>query len=114
MPTVSPPPRVSVLVPVLNSARFLGEALQSIAAQTYSPIEVIVVDGASTDDTPHIAQSFPFVRYLRQTRVNMWNALNEGFELAQGECIAMLSSDDLWLPEKVALQFEYLLAHPDV
>lgn len=114
MTTVSTQPSVSVVIPVLNAARFLPEALASVEAQTYAPLEIIVVDGPSTDETPRIAQSFPRVRYLRQTGAGMWNALNEGLAAAHGEFIAMISSDDLWVSDKIELQVAYLLAHPDI
>lgn len=107
-------PVVSVILPVLNAARFLSEALATVAAQTYTPLEVIIIDGPSTDETPRIANSYPGVRYLRQTGVGMWNALNEGLDAARGEFIAMLSSDDLWSPDKVELQVHYMLEHPEI
>ncbi len=106
-------PLVSVIVPVLNAARFLGDALASVDAQTYAPFEVIVVDGPSTDETPRIAQSFARVRYMQQSGVGMWNAVNEGMDAARGEFVAMISSDDLWDENKLQLQVEYLRDHPD-
>jgi len=106
-------PLVSVLVPVLNAARFLPEALASIAAQTYTRLEIIVIDGLSTDATAQIAQSLASVRYLRQTGVNMFNALNEGLDAATGEYVAILSSDDVWTCDKLQLQVEYLTSHPE-
>lgn len=113
METTSTHPLVSVIIPVLNAERFLGDALQSVQQQTYAPLEILVVDGPSMDATARIAHSFPRVRYLRQTGTGMWNALNEGLDAAQGEFIAMLSSDDLWAPEKLQLQVEYLSRHPE-
>lgn len=107
-------PLVSVIVPTLNAARFLRDALASVDAQTYTPLEIIVIDGPSSDETPRIAQEFPRVRYLRQRGVGMWNALNEGFDAACGEFVAMISSDDLWRPDKVQMQVEYLREHPTV
>ncbi len=105
-------PLVSVIVPVLNAERFLNDALQSVHVQTYPTLEIVVVDGPSTDATPHIAQSFPRVRYLRQQAKGMWNALNEGLDAAKGEFVSMISSDDVWVPEKVELQVEALLRDP--
>lgn len=107
-------PLVSVVMPVLNAARFLSDALASVGAQTYAPLEILVVDGPSTDRTPELAQSYPRVRYMRQTGAGMWNALNEGLEAVRGEFVAMISSDDLWVPQKIQVQVEYLLAHPEV
>lgn len=106
--------RVSVVMPVFDSARFLPEALASIAAQTQAPFEVIIVDGPSTDATPEIARAFPGARYLRQTGKGMWNALNEGIDAAGGEAIAFLSADDLWAPEKTAVQVAAFLRDSDV
>ena len=102
---------VCVVMPVLNAARFLPDALASIAAQTYPPQQVIIVDGASTDETPHIARRFPNARYFQQTGAGMWNALNEGIAQARGDAIAILSSDDLWHPEKLRRQVEWLHSH---
>ncbi len=107
-------PLVSVIVPVLNAARFLNQALTSVETQTYTPIEIIVIDGPSTDNTAEIAKSFASVRYARQSGVGMWNALNEGLTLARGEFIAMISSDDIWLADKIQMQVDYLRAHPAI
>lgn len=104
---------VTVIVPTFNSARFLREALASIAAQTYPPRQVLVVDGPSTDATPEIVRAFPHFQYLRQRGSGMWNALNEGIARAEGDALAFLSSDDLWHPEKLRLQCEWLDAHPE-
>lgn len=100
-------------MPVFNSARFLPAALASIAAQTLPPLEIILVDGPSTDETPAIIRVFPNTIYLRQTGKNMWNALNEGIAIARGEYLSFLSDDDLWMPDKLRLQAEWLHAHPE-
>lgn len=111
--TTPPTSQVSVVMPVLNAARFLPDALASVAAQTLQPLEVILVDGPSTDATPEIARAFPNSVYLRQTGSNMWNALNEGVAAARGEYISFLSSDDIWMPDKLRIESEFLDAHPD-
>jgi glycosyltransferase involved in cell wall biosynthesis len=107
-------PLVSVIIPVYNGARFLRAALESVFAQTYRPIEVIVVDDGSTDDGGGIAQSFPDVRYMRQENQGVAAARNNGIEAARGEFFAFLDHDDLWTPEKVRVQIEHLLNHPEV
>ncbi len=107
-------PLVSVLMPVYDSARFLREAMESVAAQTYGAVEIVVVDGPSSDGTATLAQSFSRVRYLRQTGTGMWNALNEGLAAARGALIAFLSDDDVWEPDKLRLQVELLRQHPEV
>lgn len=107
-------PLVSVIIPVYNGARYLGAALDSVFAQTYRNFEVIVVDDGSMDDSGHIAQSFPDVRYLHQTNQGVAAARNHGLEVAQGEYFAFLDQDDLWIADKLKLQIEYLLTHPEV
>ncbi|NUQ37632.1 MAG: glycosyltransferase [Caldilineales bacterium] len=106
-------PLVSVIVIVRNGERFLAAALGSIAAQSYRPFETLVVDGDSTDRTAEIARSFTGVRYLHQPDSGISNAYNFGIAQARGELLAFLSHDDLWTPDKLAVQVGALLAHPD-
>ena len=107
-------PLVSVIIPVYNGARYLGAALESVFAQTYREFEVIVVDDGSTDESGVIAQGFRDVRYLQQPNQGVAAARNHGLEAARGEFFAFLDQDDLWTPDKLKLQVEYLLSHPDV
>lgn len=107
------PDSVSVIVIVKNGERFLAEALQSIERQTLPPLETLVVDGGSTDRTAAIAHSFAGVRYLQQPDHGISNAYNFGLTQARGELVAFLSHDDLWMPDKLAIQAGYLRAHPD-
>jgi glycosyltransferase involved in cell wall biosynthesis len=107
-------PLVSVIIPVYNGARFLRAALESVFAQTYRPLEVVVVDDGSIDDSADIAQSFPDVRYMHQTNQGVAAARNHAIEAARGEFFAFLDQDDLWTPEKLKLQVDYLRNHPEV
>src|SRR4026207_773633 len=107
-------PLVSVIVPVYNGRRYLRAALESVFAQTYRPIEVIVVDDGSVDDSGTIAQSFPEVRYMHQTNQGVAAARNNGIDAAQGEFFALLDQDDLWATDKLKVQVDYFLNHPDV
>ena len=107
-------PLVSVIIPVYNGARYLREALESVFAQTYRPIEVIVIDDGSADDSGVIAQSFPEVRYIRQTNQGVAAARNNGIEAARGEFFAFLDQDDLWTPEKLKVQIVHLLRNPEL
>ena len=107
-------PLVSVIIPVYNGGRYLRAALESVFAQTYRPFEVIVVDDGSVDDSGDIAQSLPGVRYMRQANQGVAAARNHGIESARGEFLAFLDQDDLWTPEKLKLQIEYLLSNPDL
>jgi glycosyltransferase involved in cell wall biosynthesis len=105
---------VSVIVPVYNGERFLAEALNSIFAQDYRPIEVIVVDDGSDDRTAEIARDFADIRCLRQSNQGLAAARNAGIREAHGEFIAFLDADDLMLPNKLTVQMQYLLDHPEV
>jgi len=107
-------PLVSVVMIVRNGERFLPSAIDTVLTQDYRPLEIIVVDGQSTDSTPLIAASYPEVRLLSQAGRGVADAYNVGIEAASGELIAFLSHDDLWTPSKVSAQVRYLMAHPDV
>lgn len=96
---------VSVIIPCYNAAPFLCETLNSVLAQTYQPLEVLVVDDGSTDESAAIADSYgPPVRVIRQENQGESVARNRGIEEAQGEWIAFLDADDVWKPEKLEKQ----------
>ncbi len=78
-------PLVSVIVPAYNGERFLGEALQSVLAQDYAPLEVIVIDDGSTDGTAQVVQAFSPVRYVWQANQGSAVARNAGLRLASGD-----------------------------
>src|SRR5262249_12339954 len=109
-------PLVSVLVPSFNGARYLREALDSILAQTYRSLEVILLDDASTDDTPAIAREYlPRITYVRQpANLGIYDNVNQGIARARGELVATYHADDVYLPDMVASQVAYLEAHPGV
>lgn len=105
---------VSVVVPVLDGEAFLRESLESILAQTYVPAEVIVMDDGSTDSTPEIVASFgDALRYVRQpaTRGIYGNA-NDGIALASGDVIGVFHADDVYLPEMLEREVDWLVRHP--
>ncbi|MFC1574462.1 glycosyltransferase family A protein [Gemmatimonadota bacterium] len=106
-------PLVSVVIPVHNGESHLVGALESVFAQDYDPLEVIVVDDGSTDATREVAESFSDVTCLSQERQGPSAARNTGAAAAEGEFIAFLDADDRWLPEKLRLQVGYHLAHPE-
>jgi glycosyltransferase involved in cell wall biosynthesis len=105
---------VSVIIRVYNSERFLAQAIESVLAQTYRPIEVIVVDDGSTDQSASIARSYKEVHYIYQANQGPAVARNTGLAAVQGEFIAFIDHDDVWLPNKLDVQVEYLIEHPDV
>jgi glycosyltransferase involved in cell wall biosynthesis len=111
-PTVEP--RISVITAVKNGEQYVGEALQSILAQTLPPYEIIVVDGQSTDRTLAIAQSFAGVQCVIQTIAGLARARNAGLAAAEGDWIAFLDYDDLWDPDKLRIQTSYMVARPDL
>lgn len=97
------PPLVSVIIPAHNSAAYLAEAIESALAQTHSPLEIIVVDDGSTDNTNDVIQSFT-PRVVAARMSNGWPgaARNRGLSTARGEFIQFLDADDLLLPSKIA------------
>lgn len=106
---------VSVIMPVHNGAQFLREAIESALAQDYTPVEIIVVDDGSTDATPQILASFGSrIRHIRQTNSGAAAARNAALQASRGEYLAFLDADDLWLPQKLRVQIDYLGSHPDV
>lgn len=108
-------PLVSVVIPVFNGERFLREAVESVLAQQYAPVEIIIVDDGSTDDTATVARSFPeTVRYLHQTNQGPAAARNRGIEHAKGSLIAFADADDLWPEAKLGLQLPYLIKDPAI
>ena len=105
-------PRVSVVVPTYNCARFLGRTIDSALRQTYRDFEIIVVDDGSTDGTQALIAAYEeSVRYVYQTNQGASAARNAALSRASGEFIAYLDADDLWRPDKVIRQVEFLDAH---
>lgn len=101
-------PQVSVIIAVKNSARFLVECLNSVAAQTFTSYEIIVVDGHSVDATESIARSYDKVRFIQQTGTGFADAWNCGMRVALGEYFAFIDSDDRWVPDKLQAQINML------
>jgi len=103
-------PLVSVVTPSLNHARFLREAIESVRAQTYEPIEHVVIDGGSTDGTIEILQEYEGLRWLSEPDGGQSHALNKGFEFVRGEICGWLNADDVYEPTAVAEGVEALRA----
>ena len=107
-------PLVSVIIPVYNYDRYLGEAIASVLSQTHQYLEVIVVDDGSTDQSGEVARSFGGrgVRYCHQVHAGIGPARNKGVELARGDFLAFLDADDRWPEEKLERQVEAFENHP--
>jgi len=106
-------PYVSVVIPTYNRAQYVTEAVESVLAQTYTDYEIIVVDDGSTDDTHEVLQSYmSHIRYIFQENAGASAARNRGISEAKAEWIAFLDSDDVWLPQKLAVQIEDLSRDP--
>lgn len=104
---------VSAIIPAYNAAAFLAEAIESVLAQRYPDIEIIVVDDGSTDDPGEVARRFPrAVRCVRQDNAGPAAARNRGIRMACGEFIAFLDADDLWPADKLDIQMPRLAGDP--
>lgn len=110
-----PQPLVSVIIPVYNGARFIVEAVQSIVAQEYGSLEIIVVDDGSTDETGEIVARLDWdVRYVFQENAGPGAARNRGIRDASGELVAFLDADDLWATGSLRLLVNRLLEDPEL
>ena len=116
MTTPRPRPLVSILVPSHNGARYLPESLDSILAQSYPNTEVILLDDASTDETPAIAAAYAGrIEYVRQPEnLGIYDNVNVGIARARGDLIATYHADDIYLPTMVEAQVAHFEAHPEV
>lgn len=107
---------VSVVMPAFNAEVFLSEAIESILGQRYRPLEIVLVDDGSTDQTAEIAASFgvPEIRYVRQQNRGAAGATNTGISHARGTLISFLNADDVWTPDRLGLQVSLAREHPEV
>jgi glycosyltransferase involved in cell wall biosynthesis len=109
----STPGLVSVVIPCYNQARFLGEAIESVLAQTYPRFEIVVVDDGSTDRTVEVARSYDAVRCVSQRNQGQGAARNEGLKHISGEFVAFLDSDDRLLKRALEVGLRCLADHPE-
>ncbi|MEM7773574.1 MAG: glycosyltransferase [Cyanobacteria bacterium P01_E01_bin.6] len=100
-------PRISVVIPTYNCDRYLTEAIASVFAQSYQDVELLVIDDGSTDSTSALLDEYgDRLRHVVQANQGVAVARNHGIQLSQGEFIAFLDADDVWLPHKLAAQVE--------
>ncbi len=106
-------PLVSAIIPAYNAARFIEATLESILAQTYQNIEVIVVDDGSKDATPEIVRKFsdrdPRITLIQQANAGVAAARNRAIQSAKGEFVAPIDADDIWYPHKLEKQVQCFL-----
>jgi len=109
-------PLTSVVIPAYNSARFLTDAIESVLLQSSKPLEVIVVDDGSTDDTPIILSSFgdAIKVVTHKSNCGLPTARNSGIKMASGQLVGFLDSDDIWLPSMVERQEQEFLESPEL
>lgn len=106
-------PLVSVVVPTYNQPALLEQALASVFAQTFTDYEVVVVNDGSTDDTAQRLEAYgDRIRLINQANKGIGVARNRGLDEARGRFIATLDHDDIWRPEKLAVQVKFMQDHP--
>jgi len=109
--------KISIVIPTYNCAKYICEAINSVINQTYKNVEIIVVDDGSTDNTREILKPYidsKKIRYFYEENSGPAKAKNKGIRIADGEYIAFLDSDDMWLPDKLKSQMDFFRSHPNI
>ena len=106
--------KISVIIPTYNRKHTLQRAIDSVLAQTFKPYEIIIVDDGSKDGTKEwLLQNYPSVQYIHQPNNGVSSARNKGIQISQGSWIALLDSDDEWMPEKLEYQSRFIEVNKD-
>ena len=108
---------VSVVIPVFNGAPFVAKAVASVRSQGHGAVEILVVDDGSTDGTQEVLKRLEQsdgIRWFQRSHGGPARSRNYGIAAAQGQFIALLDCDDIWLPGKLAAQLAVMRARPDV
>ena len=101
--------KISVIIPTYNRRHTLERAIDSVLSQTFKPFEIIIVDDGSKDGTKEwLLQNYPSVQYIHQPNNGVSSARNKGIQISQGSWIALLDSDDEWMPEKLEYQSRFI------
>jgi glycosyltransferase involved in cell wall biosynthesis len=115
---MTPIPKVSVIIPCFNRERYIKQTIESVLGQTYPSIEIITIDDGSTDRTREVLDIFGtrliVMEHPGRSNRGQSASINLGLKQARGEFIALLDSDDLFAPQKIERQVEFLQVHPDV
>ena len=106
-------PLISILIPTYNNGKYISQAIESVYAQNYDNMEIIVVDDGSADNTKEIVEQYKDIKYFYTEHKGIPFVRNLALEKSKGEYIAFLDSDDYWLSEKLNIQIQYFKEHPD-
>jgi glycosyltransferase involved in cell wall biosynthesis len=109
----NPGPSVGVIIPTLNAARHLARAIESVTTQDSRPIDIVVVDGGSTDDSVAIARSYDGVRVIHQRGRGLGGARNQGLAAVAGDYVGFCDADDRWSADALPIRLNALAEHPD-
>lgn len=107
-------PMITVIIPAYNAEAFIAETLLSVINQSWDNYEIILVDDGSSDHTAAIASTFPAVTVICQENRGVAAARNIAIAKARGDYIAFLDADDLWPPQKLSKQIEYMQQYPEL
>jgi teichuronic acid biosynthesis glycosyltransferase TuaG len=107
-------PLISVVIPLYNAEKYIGETLESVFAQTYNPFEVIVVNDGSTDSSLSVVRKYPDVKVISQTNQGEGITRNNGVAVSKGDFIAFLDADDLWEKHKLEEQMNTFFSYPEL
>ncbi len=102
-------PLVSVIIPVYNSEQYLEDSIKSVLAQSYQPLEIIIVNDGSSDNSERVARKFAQqTAYFFQSNLGAAAARNHGIKKSNGDFLSFLDADDLWEPDKIRKQMDIL------
>lgn len=107
-------PKISIIIPTLNQARFIEETIQSVLSQNYPNLEVIILDGGSTDGTQNILRKYDgSLTWISEPDHGQVDAINKGLKMVSGDVVAYLNSDDIYFPNTLSTVGKYFSEHPD-
>lgn len=108
-------PKVSIVTPSLNQAKFIEETILSVQAQGYPNLEHLIIDGGSTDGTLDILQKYNGrIRWISEKDSGQTNAINKGFRLTEGEIVGWLNADDVYLNRAISTAVNEFVAHKEI
>ena len=106
-----------MIIPIYNEERYVAKAINSVLAQTYQDIEIVLINDGLPDDSKAVILDYlnlPNVVYLEQSNGGVAAARNIALRVARGELIAFLDQDDVWMPQKIELQAQHMKTHPKI